>query len=314
MRRKVYTIIVSPSSLKPAKQFTLHRSTLWFVIFIFLILLTYGILGSIKYFNDNKILTQYAQVKKEKGELEQANKIIPQLRKKEELIRKFLGLDANDAMEPGQGGPGSASFAFEDFNVNKKIASTPAHFLNLEKEPFLSPSYKEAILLDCDLQEIIDFLKNQRDTLAALPTIAPIPVSESWITCGFGMRKSPFTGLREFHPGLDIFAMRGTPVIAPGNGKVCFVGTNGGLGQMIAIRHNNQYQTIYGHLSGYNVKVNQVVKRGDCIGFVGRTGNATGYHLHYEIHKQGKVVDPFPYLLNWDDRHFMIAKNNFYLE
>jgi murein DD-endopeptidase MepM/ murein hydrolase activator NlpD len=314
MRRKVYTVIISPSNLKPAKQFTLHRSTLWFVIFIFLILLTYGILGSIRYYNDNKILAQYFQVKKEKGELEQANKIIPQLRKKEELIRKFLGLDANDAMEPGQGGPGSASFVFEDFDLKKKISPIPARSLNLEKEPFLSPSYKEAILLDCDLQELIDFLKKQRAELATFPTIAPISVLESWITCGFGIRKSPFTGLREFHPGLDIFAMRGTPVIAPGNGRVCFVGTNGGLGQMIIIRHNSQYQTVYGHLSGYNVKVNQIVKRGDCIGFVGRTGSSTGYHLHYEIHKQGKAVDPFPYLLNWDDRHFLVAKNYFSLE
>jgi murein DD-endopeptidase MepM/ murein hydrolase activator NlpD len=314
MRRKVYTVIVSPSNLKPAKQFTLHRSTLWFVIFIFLILLTYGILGSIRYYNDNKIFAEYIQVKKEKGELEQANKIIPQLRKKEELIRKFLGLDADDANEPGQGGPGSTSFLFENFDLNKKESPAPARSLNLEKEAFLSPAYKDAILLDCDLQELIDFLKNQRDGLATLPTIAPISVLESWITCGFGRRKSPFTGLKEFHPGLDIFAMRGTPVIAPGNGRVCFVGTNGGLGQMISIRHNNQYETVYGHLSGYNVKVNQVVKRGDCIGFVGRTGNTTGYHLHYEIHKQGKAVDPFPYLLNWDDKHSLVAKNNFSLE
>jgi Membrane proteins related to metalloendopeptidases len=314
MRRKVYTIVVSPSNLKPAKQFTIHRSTLWFIIFIFLILLTYGILGSIKYYNDNKILSEYFQVKKEKGELEQANKIIAQLRKKEELIRKFLGLDADDANEPGQGGPGSTSFMFEDFHLNKRVSPVPARSLNLEKEAFLSPSYKEAILLDCDLQELIDFLKNQRDELATLPTIAPISVLESWITSGFGMRKSPFTGLREFHSGLDIFAMRGTPVIAPGNGRVCFLGTNGGLGKMIGIRHNNQYQTIYGHLSGYNVKLNQVVKRGDCIGLVGRTGNSTGYHLHYEIHKQGKAVDPFAYLLNWDDRHFLVAKNNFSLE
>ena len=314
MRRKVYTIIISPSNLKPAKQFTIHRSTFWFVIFIFLILLTYGILGSIKYYSDNKIFAEYLQVKKEKSELEQANKIIAQLRKKEELIRKFLGLDADDANEPGQGGPGSTSLVLEDFHLNKKVSPVSARSLNLEKEVFLSPSYKEAILLDCDLQELIDFLKNQRDELAALPTIAPISVLESWITSEFGTRKSPFTGLREFHSGLDIFAMRGTPVIAPGNGKVCLVMTNGGLGQMITVRHNNQYETVYGHLSGYNVKVNQLVKRGDCIGFVGRTGNSTGYHLHYEIHKQGRAVDPLPYFLNWDDQHFLVAKNNFSVE
>ena len=318
MRRKVYTIIISPSNLKPARQFTIHRSTLWFIFFLFVTLLGFGILGSVRYYNSINILADLSaenvKVKKEKGELEQANKIIAQLRKKEELIRKFLGLDADDANEPGQGGPNPTSFMFEYLELNKKASHAPAHSLNLDKQPFLSPAYKEAILLDCDLQELIDFLKNQRDVFATLPTIAPIAVSESWITSGFGMRKSPFTGLREFHSGLDIFAMRGTPVIAPGNGKVCFVGTNGGYGKMIRIKHNNQYQTVYGHLSGYNVEVNQVVKRGDCIGFVGRTGNSTGYHLHYEIEKEGKVVDPFPYLLNFDDRQFMVAKNNFFLE
>ena len=112
-------------------------------------------------------------------------------------------------MNREQGGPSSTSFAFEDFQLNKKISPPPVRSLNLEKEALLSPSYKEAILLDCDLQELIDFLKNQRAALATLPTIAPISVLESWITCGYGMRKSPFTGLREFHSGLDIFAMRG---------------------------------------------------------------------------------------------------------
>jgi murein DD-endopeptidase MepM/ murein hydrolase activator NlpD len=273
------------------------------------------VLGSISYHKDSKIRAKYIQVKKEKGELQQSNnqsnQIISQLRKKEELIRKFLGLDADDRNEPGQGGPGSTSFLLENFDLNKKKALFTDRSLNLENQGFLSPSYKEAILLDCDLQELIDFLKNQREEFATLPTISPISVEESWITSGFGWRKSPFTGLREFHAGLDIFASRGTPVIAPGNGKVCFVGFNGGYGKMVAIKHKGQYETIFAHLSGFNVKMNQEVKRGDYIGFVGRTGNSTGYHLHYEIQKKGNAVDPFPYLLNWDDRHFLLAKNNF---
>lgn len=308
MRRKVYTIIISPSNLKPAKRFTIHRSTIWLFFLIFFILITFGILGSIKFYEDNKLYAEYLQVKKEKGELEKANKIIVQLRKKEDLIRKFLGLDTDDGQEPGQGGPSSTGLTFEDFSANKTMSLIPTPSLPSVNKTFLSP-YQEAILLDLDLQELIDFLKNQSVEFAKIPTIAPINVLDSWITCWFGMRKSPFTGLKEFHSGLDIFATRGTPVIATGDGKVCFVGSNGGLGRMVKIKHNNQYETIYGHLFGYNVKVNQVVKRGDVIGYVGRTGNSTGYHLHYEIHKDGKPIDPFPCLLNWEEKHFLAANN-----
>ena len=308
MRRKSYTIIISPSNLKPAKRFTIHRLTIWLFFLTIFILITFGILGSIKFYGDSKLYAEYLQIKKEKGELEKASKIIAQLRKKEDLIRKFLGLDTVDGQEPGQGGPIQTGLQFEDFSTNKTMSLIPPPSLPSANKTFLSP-YHEAILLDLDLQELVDFLKNQSAAFAKIPTIAPINVLDSWITCGFGMRKSPFTGLKEFHSGLDIFAMRGSPVLATGDGKVLFVGTNGGLGKMVKIKHNKQYETIYGHLLGYNVKAKQIVKRGDVIGYVGRTGNSTGYHLHYEIHKDGKPIDPFPCLLNWEERHFLTADN-----
>jgi len=304
MRRKVYTIIISPSSLSPPIKFTLHRSTIWLLFFTFIILIAYGILGSIKFWEEKKLYAEYLKIKKEKAELEQVNAILAQLRKKENLIRKFLGLDTENPQKPGQGGPGSINLKPENFSPqDKKRALLPEdsfHFPNIPLSP-----YPRAILLNADLQELIEFLAQQKIELARLPTISPISSLDSWITCGFGVRKSPFTGLPEFHSGLDIFAMRGTPVIAPGDGKVLFVGVNGQLGKTVKIRHNAHYETVYGHLSGYAVKVNQIVKRGEIIGYVGKTGNSTGYHLHYEIHKDKKPIDPFPCLLNWEERHLL---------
>ena len=311
MRRKVYTIIVSPPNLKPVTKFNIHRITLWFLSVTFLVafvaLVTYGILGSKKFYEEKQVYAEYTQLKAENVELKKANQVLAQIRQKEELIRKFLGLNVENPEEPGQGGPGLNSLGSGDFGLDKTESSTVDSPLAL-KNADLSACQK-AVLLDRDLQEIIDFLENQKAALACLPTISPIAVSESWITSSFGWRKSPFTGQREFHSGLDIFAGRGTPVIAPGDGKVLVVGRNSSLGKFIRIRHNQQYVTVYGHLLGHKVKKGQKVKRGDVIGLVGKTGNSTGYHLHYEILKDKKPINPFPCLLNWEERHLLIANN-----
>ena len=206
-RRKAYTVIISPSNLKPVIRFTIHRATLWVLFFSFVILASYGILGSIKFYEENKLYADYIKIKKENSELAEANKIITQLREKEQLIRKFLGLEADSGLEPGQGGPSPTGLGFDEEEMKPATKAayslTDSFTLSVDKLP---PS-KEAILLDLDLQEMIDFLENQRIELAKLPTISPIAAVDSWITSGFGIRKSPFTGLREFHSGLDIFAV-----------------------------------------------------------------------------------------------------------
>ena len=312
MAKKVYTIIISPSTLKPATKFTLHQSTLWLILITLIILIGYGILGSLKFYEENKLYTKYVRIKKEKEELEKANKILPQIRKKENIIKNFLGLETNSDKTggPGKGGPGIAGSTLEDLLPKEKLSSIPLAKLNLKKKN-ISPS-QEASLLNLDLQEIIDFLENQKAKLASVPTICPIAVSNAWISSRFGFRKSPFTGLREFHSGLDISAMRGTPILAPGDGKVTFVGRKGALGKAVKIRHNSKYETIFGHLLSYNVKVNQKVKRGDVIGYVGKTGRSTGYHVHYEVHKNHKPVDPYPYLLNWRNRQMLVSKKSIF--
>src|SRR5437773_2424390 len=110
-------------------------------------------------------------------------------------------------------------------------------------------------------------------------------------------RRDPFTGMRDFHQGLDLVAPIGTKVIAPADGIVTKVGPSGGFGNSVFISHGYGIITRYGHLASYNVRVGQRVKRGDVIATVGSTGRSTGPHLHYELLVHQRNVDPIKYIL-----------------
>jgi len=145
------------------------------------------------------------------------------------------------------------------------------------------------------LGEVEEEVRVRGARLIATPTIAPVM---GIITDGFGRRKDPFTGRIAFHRGLDLSARRGTPVLAPADGIVVFAERNAGMGRMVRISHGFGYTTAYGHLSKILVKPGDSVHRGDQIGLVGSTGRSTGSHLHYEVHVDGKAVNPLYYILN----------------
>jgi murein DD-endopeptidase MepM/ murein hydrolase activator NlpD len=143
--------------------------------------------------------------------------------------------------------------------------------------------------------ELSNFLKKQKSLLASTPSIKP---TEGWLSSGFGYRISPFTNQREFHKGLDIATRIGTPVIAPADGLVVFIGREGHLGRTIAINHGYNIVTRYGHLSNFKVEKGEHVKRAQVIGEVGNSGRCTGPHLHYEVHLNSIPVNPLQYILN----------------
>ncbi|HZR24933.1 MAG TPA: M23 family metallopeptidase [Vicinamibacterales bacterium] len=134
----------------------------------------------------------------------------------------------------------------------------------------------------------------RREALAnATPSIWP---AHGWLTGTFGGRSDPFTGEPGYHQGLDISTEKGQPVYATADGTVETAAYNGDYGNMIQLRHGFGLTTRYGHLSAFNVKPNQTVKRGDVIGYVGATGRATGFHLHYEILANGQLINPLQLL------------------
>ena len=125
-------------------------------------------------------------------------------------------------------------------------------------------------------------------------SILKTPLDGARLSSNFGMRKHPISGFNKMHKGIDFAAPIGTPIYAGGNGIVEYVGTNGGYGKYIRIRHNNEYKTAYAHLSSYKKGISKGVRvnQGEVIGYVGNTGRSTGPHLHYEIIYQNKQINP----------------------
>jgi murein DD-endopeptidase MepM/ murein hydrolase activator NlpD len=145
------------------------------------------------------------------------------------------------------------------------------------------------------LESLYDELVRQRNLLSSTPSIRP---AKGWTSSRFGYRKSPFTGLREFHKGLDIANREGTPIIATGDGTVTFAGSKGFLGKLVVVNHGHGMITRYGHLQKILVKRKENVKRGDTLGYMGNTGRGTGSHVHYEVLLHGIPVNPKKYILN----------------
>lgn len=129
---------------------------------------------------------------------------------------------------------------------------------------------------------------------ARIPSIWPV-AGET--TDGFGGRSNPFGGSSlEFHPGQDIRAERGTPVVVAATGTVLSAGWQNGYGQMVEVEHGGGLTTRYAHLSKIEVVIGQQIARGDVVGRVGSTGRSTGPHLHYEVRVGGEAVNPRAYL------------------
>lgn len=119
------------------------------------------------------------------------------------------------------------------------------------------------------------------------------PVPNSRVSSYYGRRKDPFNKYsKNFHSGLDLAAPLGTPVMAAAEGEVVFTGKNGGYGNTVILLHENGYKTVYAHCSKIVVEVGEKVKMGRVIAAVGRTGTATGAHLHFEVYKNGKLHNP----------------------
>jgi murein DD-endopeptidase MepM/ murein hydrolase activator NlpD len=153
---------------------------------------------------------------------------------------------------------------------------------------------KQTVVQSRSLDEIERLAANKAALIEAIPTIQPVKNKDlTRIASGFGYRNDPFTKTRKMHYGMDFTAKRGTPVYATGNGIVKRADSrSSGFGKHIRIDHGFGYVSLYAHLSQYNVRRGQKVKRGDIIGYVGNTGRSAGPHLHYEIIKDNKKIDP----------------------
>jgi murein DD-endopeptidase MepM/ murein hydrolase activator NlpD len=154
------------------------------------------------------------------------------------------------------------------------------------------------------LRELQTHLDKKTAVLAATPTILPI---KGLITAVYGYRKSPFTGKREFHEGMDIAAPIGTPVVATADGIVRFAGPAATYGNVVFIDHGYGFATAYGHNSTIRVRARQRVHRGEIIAYVGNTGRTTGPHVHYEVHLDGAAANPLKYAVDNTGMTYAVA-------
>jgi murein DD-endopeptidase MepM/ murein hydrolase activator NlpD len=159
-----------------------------------------------------------------------------------------------------------------------------------------------------ELDSIIKKFQRYEEELAHTPSISPVDPEKAWISSGYGLRSSPFTGKQQFHLGIDLAGWKGIPIMATANGKVVFSGRRGPFGVTVEIRHNKEFKTTYGHLLKVTTKKGRYVERGEIIGYMGNSGRSTGYHLHYSIKRNGKHKNPFPYMTDWPKREWLVAE------
>ncbi len=162
-------------------------------------------------------------------------------------------------------------------NINARINYQYASYISIEK-----------------------LIKNQEEKLASIPAIQPVSNKDlNRVASGYGMRIDPVYGTPKMHKGLDFTAPQGTPIYATGNGRVSDASFDqGGYGNHVIINNGYGYKTLFGHMSKIKVKKGQNVKRGEVIGWVGSTGKSTGPHCHYEVHVNGREVNPVYFFYN----------------
>ena len=175
-------------------------------------------------------------------------------------------------------------------NENEQIVNMDAQLDSLfARAAFQAKSYN-------DIEKMIS---NKEKLLSAIPAIQPVSNKDlSAIASGFGSRIDPVYKVSKFHAGLDFASPQGTPVYATADGRVKTADFDAGYGNHVVINHGYGYETLYGHMNKIKVRERSSVKRGEIIGWVGSTGKSTGSHCHYEVHRNGKPVDPVYFFYN----------------
>ena len=141
----------------------------------------------------------------------------------------------------------------------------------------------------------VDFLLS-RKSLASQQTPAGWPVKGGWVSSSFGSRMHPMTGKKQFHKGVDIPGKLGSDIVSVADGVVVRSENSSHYGWLVEIDHGDSYTTLYSHNRKNLVEVGETVKKGQAIGEIGSSGRSTGPHVHFEVHKKGKVIDPVKYL------------------
>jgi murein DD-endopeptidase MepM/ murein hydrolase activator NlpD len=230
-----------------------------------------------------------ADVQRMRETVGQLTQSIGTLSERDRRFRLLAGLPEIDSevRQVGIGGPGTASIEGEpllelDQGLGRQVYATTTDLNRL---------LRQSNLLKVSLEEASTAMEKHRDDLAAYPSIDP---TDGWLSSSFSRsRWHPLLNVRRPHEGIDISAWPGTPVVATADGQVTYAGYRPGYGWTVEIDHANGYKTRYAHNQrNLKVKVGDRVRRGDSIALVGSSGLAKGPHVHYEVLKDGRAVNP----------------------
>ncbi len=189
---------------------------------------------------------------------------------------------------------------FGGINRYKELEGYSNSKIMIETSAKIDQITKQLYLQSKSFDEIIDLTKDKLSMLASIPAIQPVSNKNlKRMASGYGYRIHPIYKTRKMHAGMDFSAKTGTEIYATGNGTIKKVRrSKKGYGNYVEINHGYGYKTLYAHMSKFIVKQGQKVKRGELIGYVGNTGTSVAPHLHYEVIKNGKKIDPVNFYYN----------------
>ena len=288
MAKEFYTLIVVPHAKARFQRFQVSvRLTRWVAVGVTTGALLTGSLG-VRYARIAIEVRQLRQIQAEnevflsryKNHELSAQRLQAKVQNLQSIVNKLGVMAGVDQAQPdaqvggvgGGSGLESQAPAFSLDNMDASLSSLTEKSTKLEQ-----------------------FYKDQSILLASTPSVWPV---HGYLSAGFGNRIDPFTGQRDFHPGIDVSAPIGTKVLAPADGIVISTAERGGYGNALVLNHQYGVVTRYGHLSSYNVRPGQRVKRGDVIAFVGSTGRSTAPHLHYEVWVRDQAQNPIHFILD----------------
>ena len=314
MAKKFYTVLVLPDASSQIRRFHIAKpllSALTVTVGLIFVAFLFFIYQAVSHTGHMLELRQLRTTANEQASLlqkfEHLENQMVQLREFDLRLRTAAGLEVKDAESSIVGVGGADTLSSRALMVAAVAHQTPPadpstkiRTDNLGGE--LDRLSREMNDRNKSFQGLVKAIEAKRSLLASTPTIWPV---KGWLTAGFGHRRSPFTGQRQMHEGVDISNAVGTRVIAPADGIVTYTGPLGGFGNVISVDHGHKISTFYAHLQQQKVSQGQQVRRGDVIGLVGATGRVTGPHLHYEIQVNEVPVDPTKYVIDQETVKFL---------
>ena len=302
MKKDIYTVAIMPASGRRIRTFSIsiHKTVSILACFTVVVASTF-IVGSLLTWRYCKEQGRIADEAVQNSEaLQKAfGEQLSEIKKSYSNFKVILGIEEEELDdEAGKGGPRMPELP--DFPV----FGPPLSHVNSDGNTVESSDLlMEAAFLKSALNDLTRAIDDRMTGTAITPSIWPVkfePREQLWISSGFGRRRDPFTKRWTTHTGADIPAPRRTPIIATADGTIAKMGKDAYLGNHIEVCHSQRFSTLYGHMDRFvkGMKKGNKVKRGDVIGYVGRTGRSTGSHVHYEVKLNGERVDPVSYILN----------------